>query len=73
MILSLEKFSCTFPAQRCKSLMLNGAGEWNRTPRIGVNQTEARVGFHPSPKGTFLRESLEAGVGIGPFSARFRT
>src|SRR6185503_11111149 len=25
------KFSCTFPAQLCKSLVLNGAGEGNRT------------------------------------------
>jgi hypothetical protein len=25
------QFSCTFPAQLCKSLMLNGAGEGNRT------------------------------------------
>jgi hypothetical protein len=31
MILKGVSFSCTFPAQRCKSLMLNGAGEGNRT------------------------------------------
>ena len=31
MNLKKEEFSCTFPAQRCKSLMLNGAGEGNRT------------------------------------------
>jgi len=31
MILRIKNASCTFPAQRCKSLMLNGAGEGNRT------------------------------------------
>ena len=25
------EFSCTFPVQRCKSLIINVAGEWNRT------------------------------------------
>ena len=47
MILSGAEFSCTFPAQRCKSLMLNGAGEGNRTLVSGLGSPRSTIEPHP--------------------------
>src|ERR1044071_7630479 len=43
MELKNRTFSCTFPAQRCKSLIINGAGEGNRTLVFITDADLARI------------------------------
>jgi hypothetical protein len=66
----LLALDCTFTALLRKSLIINGAGEGNRTLVSGHAILEARVGFQLSPNWRNLRKSLEASVGIGRFKRR---
>jgi hypothetical protein len=49
MDLKQSEFSCTFPAQRCKSLIISGAGEGNRTLVSGLGSPHSTIEPHPLP------------------------
>ena len=64
----MGEFSCTFPALRCKSLIINGAGEWNRTPsqdcEAHLNRSQFALWtarrFHPATSAAFAGDMVFA-------------
>jgi hypothetical protein len=64
-------FSCTFPAQRCKSLMINGAGEGNRTLVSGLGSPRSTIEPHPRRGSDIDNTAPLSGQAKPPWPQRF--